>query len=205
MIQSEYWISELASLSGVSTRTIRYYIQEGLLPQPEIRGKYAVFTDEYMHRLRLIKYLKDAYLPLSKIKPLLDSLNDSQVVALLDEFEADPVIALANLQVLPVFNQESPNALYPEMVENGALKYIRQARGSRPLKEERIELNYSMPMPVEPARRPPTSEEWQRIVLLPGVELHIRQPVTTRVQRLVEKLVDLAGDFKSVSMEDKNK
>ena len=61
MIRAEYWISELAALAGVSTRTIRYYIDEGLLPQPEIRGKYAVFTDEYMHRLKLIKYLKTIF------------------------------------------------------------------------------------------------------------------------------------------------
>lgn len=202
MMQSEYWISELAALTGVSTRTIRYYIQEGLLPQPEIRGKYAVFTDEYMHRLRLIKYLKDAYLPLNKIKPLLDSLTDNQVMALLDEFEADPVIALANLQALPVFNQESPNALYPEMADNQALKYIQQVRANRSIREERIELNRSMPRPAESARRPLSGEEWRRVELAPGVELHIRQPLNPRAQRLIDRLIDLANNFNAQKRED---
>ena len=57
----EFWISELADRTGVSTRTIRYYIEEGLLPQPEVRGKYAVFTTEYLLRLRLIKILKPGF------------------------------------------------------------------------------------------------------------------------------------------------
>ena len=59
MLQVEYWISELADKTGVSNRTIRYYVEEGLLPQPEVRGKYAIFTDDYLHRLELIKALKD--------------------------------------------------------------------------------------------------------------------------------------------------
>ena len=41
MNQDKYWISDLAAVADVSRRTIRYYIQEGLLPQPKIRGKYA--------------------------------------------------------------------------------------------------------------------------------------------------------------------
>jgi len=202
MLQSEYWISELAALSGVSTRTIRYYIQEGLLPQPEIRGKYAVFTDEYMHRLRLIKYLKDAYLPLNKIRELLNSLTESQVMPLLNEFERDPVNALASLQALPVFDQGAPNALYSEMKENRALHYIQQVRGERSIREERVELNRPQPKRGEPANRPTTGEEWQRVVLAPGVELHLRQPVSARAQRLIDQLLDLARNFKSSSRED---
>lgn len=205
MLPSEYWISELAALSGVSTRTIRYYIQEGLLPQPEIRGKYAVFTDEYMHRLRLIKYLKDAYLPLNKIKELLDTLTESQVIPLLNEFEADPVNALASLQALPVFIQDASNALYPDMMDNRALNYIQQVRSNRAVREERVEMNRPRPKQVEPGTRPPTGEDWRRVVLVPGVELHVRQPVSARAQRLIDKLLDLARDFKSFSREDQNK
>ena len=32
MLQLNLWISELAQRTGVSTRTIRYYIEEGLAP-----------------------------------------------------------------------------------------------------------------------------------------------------------------------------
>jgi len=201
MLPSEYWISELAAISGVSTRTIRYYIQEGLLPQPEIRGKYAVFTDEYMHRLRLIKYLKDAYLPLNRIKELLDSLTESQIVPLLNEFEADPISALAALQALPVFNQESPKTQSPASVKNdNALNYINQIRGDRVVRENRSELKPSSPRPsfqsIQRDALKPT-EEWRRVELAHGVELHVKLPVNAHTQRLIDRMIDLSRDLKS--------
>ena len=54
MLRSEYWISELANLSGVSTRTIRYYIQEG----PPTRISRVEFPGaEQLPQRRLIQVL----------------------------------------------------------------------------------------------------------------------------------------------------
>ncbi len=205
MLRSEYWISELADLSGVSTRTIRYYIQEGLLPQPEIRGKYAVFTDEYMHRLRLIKILKDAYLPLNRIKQLLDTITDNEIIPLLDAFEKDPVSALSGLQALPMFEQ--PITIHasqprPEQVRErnaNALEYIQQLRGERPLHEK---MDRNPRLDARPSKRnfiaaaPTPGEEWRRIPLAPGLELHVRQPENNKTQQLVEDLLDLVRNRK---------
>ncbi|HZW02420.1 MAG TPA: MerR family transcriptional regulator, partial [Anaerolineaceae bacterium] len=62
MNSSDYLIHELADLAGVSIRTIRYYINEGLLPAPDARGRYSTYREEYLDRLRLIRKLKDAFL-----------------------------------------------------------------------------------------------------------------------------------------------
>ena len=186
MIRAEYWISGLAALAGVSTRTIRYYIDEGLLPQPEIRGKYAVFTDEYMHRLKLIKYLKDAYLPLQRIRALLDTLNDSQIVPLLSAFETDPVGALASLQALPVFSQPEP---LPSAPPASALDYIQQVSSENRVMESRksfLQSNLNQPVFNEP-----TPSEWQHVELLPGLELHVKQPAPRHIRRLVRMLVEM--------------
>ncbi len=203
MLRSEYWISELADLSGVSTRTIRYYIQEGLLPQPEIRGKYAVFTDEYMHRLRLIKILKDAYLPLNRIKQLLDAITDNEIIPLLDAFEKDPVSALSGLQALPMFEQpitsQASQPRLEQVREKNALEYIQQLRGERPLNEK---MDRNPRLDSRPSRRniivaaPTPGEEWRRIPLAPGLELHIRQPENKKTQQLVEDLLDLVRNRK---------
>ena len=190
MLQSEYWISELAALSGVSTRTIRYYIQEGLLPQPEIRGKYAVFTDEYMQRLNLIKRLKEAYLPLNRIRELLNALDDNQIVPLLQEFDADPVAALAGLQALPVFNQASAvNLELNSPLKESALQYIQNLRAPRVAAEPAPRQMLLMSQPNIPAAR--VSEEWQRVRLAPGLELHIRQPVKAHLQPLIDKIIEM--------------
>lgn len=190
MPQSEYWISELADLTQVSTRTIRYYIDEGLLPQPEIRGKYAVFTDEYLHRLRLIKCLKDAYLPLKQIKLLLVTFNEEQIKGLLNEFEKDPVAALSSLQIRPVLNQV-------QTVNENALNYIARVRGSVDT------IMDSAPPRAKSWQRSPNQvpsphaypkEEWQRIELETGIELHIRQPLTSRQRHLLEKIIAMMHD-----------
>ena len=57
MVDSDYQINELAKRAGVSVRTIRFYIDEGLLPAPTNRGRYSTYTDEYLDRLELIRML----------------------------------------------------------------------------------------------------------------------------------------------------
>jgi len=50
----------LAALCGVSERTVRYYVEEGLLPPPRGRGRGAHFDDDHLVRLRLIKAMQQA-------------------------------------------------------------------------------------------------------------------------------------------------
>jgi DNA-binding transcriptional MerR regulator len=80
-----YTIGRLAELAGVTPRTIRYYTAEGLLPRPEVRGQYALYSEQHLLRLQLIAHLKEAYLPLSEIKARTEYLDAEQVRALLDE------------------------------------------------------------------------------------------------------------------------
>lgn len=84
-----YTISTLADAVGVTPRTIRYYTAEGLLPPPDTRGKYALYSAEHLLRLRLIAYLKDAYLPLGEIRSQLEPLSLQELQKLLDEFETE--------------------------------------------------------------------------------------------------------------------
>jgi DNA-binding transcriptional MerR regulator len=85
-----YSIGELAELAGVTPRTIRYYTGEGLLPPPETRGRYALYGEEHLLRLRLIARLKESYLPLEEIKSHTDQLTTAQVRQLLDEQAQSP-------------------------------------------------------------------------------------------------------------------
>jgi|SRR5579884_531373 len=72
-------LAELASTAGVSPRTIRYYIAEGLLPPPVGAGPRSAYTPAHLDRLRLIGRLKDAYLPLKEIRRQLAGLDDAAV------------------------------------------------------------------------------------------------------------------------------
>ena len=66
-------LTDLADRAGVSTRTVRYYIQQGLLPKPEARGPGAHYTGEHLDRLLLIKRLQREHLPLGEIRRVLES------------------------------------------------------------------------------------------------------------------------------------
>jgi DNA-binding transcriptional MerR regulator len=63
-----YSIGELANEVGVSTRTVRYYVSEGLLPPPEGGGPGSRYTDAHRARLEAINDLKEQYLPLKEIR-----------------------------------------------------------------------------------------------------------------------------------------
>src|SRR5690349_7437950 len=66
-------IDELAHLSGIPSRTIRFYNTQGLLPAPIMRGRVAYYNQEHLLVLSLIKELKEQQnLPLDVIKQLLE-------------------------------------------------------------------------------------------------------------------------------------
>ena len=65
-----YGIEELADRAGVSRRTVRYYVQRGLLPAPPFKGPDTVYGEEHLVRLKAIRVLQARFLPLdAKGKP----------------------------------------------------------------------------------------------------------------------------------------
>lgn len=66
---------ELERVSGVGRETIRYYIREGLLPEPDRASRNsASYSDSHVSRLRAIKRLQEErFLPLAVIRSLLDA------------------------------------------------------------------------------------------------------------------------------------
>lgn len=83
----QYRIGELSELTGVTRRTIHYYLGRGLLPPPEGAGLGTTYSDEHRYRIQLIKKLQDTFLPLDEIKKRITGMSQSQVEdALKNEF-----------------------------------------------------------------------------------------------------------------------
>ncbi|MEC3956597.1 MerR family transcriptional regulator [Nocardia sp. CDC153] len=59
---------QLAELSGVAARTIRYYHSVGVLPKPGRAGKEAVYGPEHLDRLRAITAMQSRGLRLEAIR-----------------------------------------------------------------------------------------------------------------------------------------
>lgn len=76
-------IGEIAKLSGVSTRTIDYYTNRGLLSVERSEKNYRLYPDSALQTLERIHQLKKQRLSIAEIKELLDSsrLPETEVLA----------------------------------------------------------------------------------------------------------------------------
>ncbi|TRW14015.1 MerR family transcriptional regulator [Glacieibacterium frigidum] len=99
---------ELEQRTGVGRETIRFYIREGLLPEPARASRNsASYSDDHVTRVRAIKRLQEErFLPLAVIRSLLDRDDgdrwlepqafpqlDSQLSARLDQDAARVAVA----------------------------------------------------------------------------------------------------------------
>jgi DNA-binding transcriptional MerR regulator len=125
--ETRYAIGDLADLGGVSRRTVRYYVQEGLLPAPFGIGRGNHYGPQHLAQLLRVKALQEAGHTLDEIRRVLNGHEFDQIAAL---------------------------------------------------------------RAVPPAASPLAREVWRRIMLAPGVELHVAGDV-----RLPSpgKLAELAG------------
>ncbi len=63
-----YAIGDLAELGGVSRRTVRYYVQEKLLPEPYGVGRGNHYGPEHLDRLLKVKSLQENGRTLEEIR-----------------------------------------------------------------------------------------------------------------------------------------
>jgi DNA-binding transcriptional MerR regulator len=74
-----YAIGDLADMGGVSRRTVRYYVQEGLLPAPFGVGRGNHYGPEHLAQLLRVKALQEAGHTLDEIR---HALNGEETAAL---------------------------------------------------------------------------------------------------------------------------
>ncbi len=215
--ETRHSLAELARVAGVTPRTVRYYIAQGLLPGAHDAGPGAWYDDGHLTRLRLIRDLQRQHLPLAEIRGQLATLGDDEIAELVAE-----------------------RSITPEPASGSALDYIRGVLGGRvgggpirggtlagPLAPDAPPILMSMPPPLpsaaptppqrgtllkrafvadpgtgstpdpsssQPSPDAPSSErsQWDRIALTPDIELHVRRPLARHDNRLVERLITIA-------------
>ena len=170
-------------------RTIRFYIDEGLLPAPETRGRYTVYGDEYLDRLELIRRLKDSFLPLKEIRATLSTLSWEEVQASLADLRKQD----AQAQRIAMAGEETSKGQRINEPRSSAAEYIAELLSSKPVNRPLPPQPVRQPAPVKtPAPSGAREESWQRIHLATGLELHIHQPVHSSNLQKIEQIVRLA-------------
>ncbi|MFN8520164.1 MAG: MerR family transcriptional regulator [Chloroflexota bacterium] len=184
MPSAGYAITELASLAGVTPRTIRYYVSVGLLPAPDLAGRASRYTDGHLHRVRLVRLLQEQHLPLAEIRARLTSLSDDEVSAALRAPDPQPAGS-----ALDYIRSIASGGRRP-VAASGAAPMTRSADPAAPGHAPPLPLAAPMPPAATPA-----AAMWERIALTTDVELHVRRPLSRTAQRRVERLVTIAREI----------
>jgi DNA-binding transcriptional MerR regulator len=167
-------ILELSDKTRVSPRTIRYYIQQGLLPAPESRGPGAHYLPEHVDRLRLIRRLQQEHLPLSEIRKRIEKLSPQEVKRILE--------------------------MKPERPPDSASDYVRRVLSEGPAAyaspmRAMSDLNATFPREQTRDATRYTRSQWERFTLAPDVELHVRRPVSREDNKKIERLLEAAREI----------
>ena len=90
----QYTITLLAQKTGITERTIRYYIAEGLLPKAAIKGRAANYGAEHLSVLLKIRELKAQGLSMFQIRPRI--LEDRTGIWVTHEIAHDVLVTTLN-------------------------------------------------------------------------------------------------------------
>ena len=96
-----YTMADLEEQTGLTARTIRYYITEGLLPAAKGRGVGATYGPGHLLRLKAIALLKGEHMPLEAIRKQLEGMRDQELAAMLEVETAPPEDRWRRLQLHP--------------------------------------------------------------------------------------------------------
>lgn len=180
MAPPAYRLQDLAEHSGLEARTIRSYIERGLLPGPDSLGRNASYGSGHLDRLRVIGLLRDANpeVTLDQVRQVLGQLSQTQIEA----------IASGQLKIGALIDSDRP------VGGRAALDYIAAIRaqepGSKGRKRPSGELNALEQLldaldslvqpgaiPSKPVRARVQEDLWHRVRITPDIELAVRGPL----------------------------
>lgn len=201
-----YGLKDLCRDAQVTERTVRYYIQEGLLPPPEGAGPLARYSREHLLRLRLIRRLKEEYyLPLAEIRRRLETLGTQDLEALdqqaivdeeydeapVEEAEAnttetDAKTYLDRLLNWKNFPANSLSVTAPQRPEPSVWPPASSSPASKSPDQNTARDNYALHL--QTISQKSEGETWQRVTIVPGVELHY-QPQDEEQRKRIDRLL----------------
>jgi DNA-binding transcriptional MerR regulator len=184
-------LDELCAVGGVTVRTVRYYIAEGLLPAPVGHGTNARYTQEHVDRLAVIAMMKEQFLPLREIRRALDRMTTDQIADTADvirqppeeDLGDEPAEAIAGEIVHSTYAMPAPQVALRE--ESNASEYISDVLS----RSQRREIRAPGHQPLRLPAPEPGAASWKRVVITDEAELLIEEDVYHRRREQIDSLV----------------
>jgi DNA-binding transcriptional MerR regulator len=189
VLDNDYSLNDLAKATGIEPRTIRSYIERGLLSGAQARGRAATYSKEHLSRLLVISSLRRARpsISLSEIRIVLQGLNPEQIHA----FASGSITAatLPNDEPLHLPADAEGSAADDEDEIRRTINWERSAEkltGAERLVSLLRELSG-----LRPSASVSKVEGWQRISVTPDVELSVRANFDANQLACFRQLADL--------------
>ena len=160
----EYSIKKLALLAGISTRTLRYYDEIGILkPIRSSSSGYRIYGEREVNLLQQILFYRELDLPLEKIKQILSSPSFNEEEALQEHllalrakrFQLDKLILNAEKSIndrkgiTKMKSEEKFEGLKAQMIKENEEKYGKEIR--KKYGEAQVAASYSKLKKLSPA------------------------------------------------------
>jgi DNA-binding transcriptional MerR regulator len=194
-------LPELTRAAGVSARTVRYYIAEGLLPPPVAAGPRTAYAPAHLDRLRLISQLKAEYLPLKEIRRRLATLDDAAVRRHLLQAKGAPPARASPPDTASAYLDRllGPSSLAPGSSSPGTepAPFLAEPAPSAPGPRHSTRTHAARLDPPSEGRQGnhdplPDPEPWRRIPLGDDAELLIRESTYRRKRDAIASLTTWA-------------
>ena len=198
--RERYTLAELTEAAGVSVRTVRYYIAEGLLPPPVGSGPKSYYTRSHLDRLRAIGRMRANYLPLREIRRRLGAMSEEQIraFALEEPAEAEEAAQSADDGERRKVQARRPIATAASIAETPMYDVALNRLGAADFDMDDIDWEPPASVAARPdipqaaAKPPAETETWHRFKLGDEAELLIRSSLLRRRRDRVEWLIDWA-------------
>lgn len=177
-------LTDLSQTTGESERTLRYWVQFGLLSGPLEKGPAARYPAEHVARVAWIRGRQAEGVPLKAI--LLEVQRSERGVADRKGPSLPMPADQQRLGSMPSHAGQELTAIQEYLARANLLTH----RASSPVSPQPPNTSAQRPMAVE--WNPPRTR-WEHVQLDDGVELLIKRPLDTWRQRKIEKLLRYAA------------
>ncbi|MBI1270076.1 MerR family transcriptional regulator [bacterium] len=171
---TSYSIEELSEMTGFDRRTIRSFIEQGLMRGPDKMGRYAQYSQDHLVRLLAIKNMKE-----------MDGFSTGVIRTRLLTMSQDEVGRVA-VSSDENFSSSTTSATdYLKSIRGGSGSVIRpvSAKEEAPAEEKKttsrnaielLLLEFSNLSKGRSVRSKASAETWHRISVTPDVEISVR-------------------------------
>jgi DNA-binding transcriptional MerR regulator len=94
-----YGLQDISTLTGLSVRTIRYYIQKNLVDKPEGARKTATYGQLHLEQLMTVKRLSEAGLSLAAIAKVMNGSKKATVHS--SDLQPGQIRAVSQVHITP--------------------------------------------------------------------------------------------------------